>query len=237
MLHPPVVTQSPKTSALAHIVSCDDSPLAEILQWVSRANALNRALAETRAELKAMREGNPHRDYLADEPKQLSEFPSYDSTPTSSNEVRAQEDIKQQHERGWKHVAGIKASKSVVIRDWNVTTRPNFCSTCTAICKEYVSMSHDGAGGISCKDYIEQRKVDTEQQEAKRTKTLEEYCTEYKKKNNTRLSARGWLGYSPEEMDLDIIEARGRSAAEKITKFDKKLWNKSPRAKGKWRIQ
>jgi hypothetical protein len=53
------------------------------------------------------------------------------------------------------------------------------------------------------------------------------YNAEWTAKNNRKLAARGWIGYSPEAFDVEIIRARqGTVEADLITKFDRDLSRK-----------
>jgi hypothetical protein len=52
-------------------------------------------------------------------------------------------------------------------------------------------------------------------------------------KNNRKLAARGWIGYSPEAFDREILVSRGSVTAEAVEKFDRDLSRKG----NKYRIQ
>jgi hypothetical protein len=59
------------------------------------------------------------------------------------------------------------------------------------------------------------------------------YNAEWTAKNNRKLAARGWIGYSPEEFDRAILVSRGSVTAEAVKKFDRDL----SRRGNKYRIQ
>jgi hypothetical protein len=56
---------------------------------------------------------------------------------------------------------------------------------------------------------------------------------EWTAKNNRKLTARGWVGYSPEAFDREILVSRGSVTAEAVKKFDRDLSRKG----NKYRIQ
>jgi hypothetical protein len=133
--------------------------------------------------------------------------------------------------RGWKHVAGIASSK------FTVACQTNWCPTCN----EYVVEEHDGPNGISCEEYCRLRELGEEMKRANAAWELEARNAREKAKNNRKLAARGWVGYSSDEHDLSIIAERMQDAYLRgqdgvyLTEFDVHLWNRAHRVKRKAR--
>ena len=107
----------------------------------------------------------------------------------------------------------------------------NFCPRCWVARVQGVVIPKEQV----CLDCIGLRKLDEAEatKAAKRARTLAEYCAEFKKDNSTKLAAKGWAGYSPEEFDRDILKSRGSVMDDVVHQFEK---NHSRRL-NKWRLR
>jgi len=99
-------------------------------------------------------------------------------------------------------------------QDDEAATLPHLSDFCVG-CRMHVTNLHDS---VRCAD----KKI--AEQRAN---------TEWTAKNNRKLDARGWVGYSPEALDRDILESRGSITAEAVKQFDRDLSRKG----NKYRIQ
>jgi hypothetical protein len=95
----------------------------------------------------------------------------------------------------------------------------NFCPRCWVARVRGVVIPKERA----CLDCIGLTKLDEAEatKATKRAKTLAEYCAEFTKKNNRKLAAKGWAGYSPEEYDRDILKSRGSVMDDVVHQFEK----------------
>jgi len=152
-------------------------------------------------------------------------------------------------ERGFAHVAGIGASNSAITRVLDVAKRLTFCPRCWLWCKGLAKHVADEAellcrvqdrlsskeeACLDCKG-LGKLVADEAEKEAKREKTILEYCAEFKKQNDSKLAAKGWVGYSSAQrerldswlIDRAILISRGKDRTDPdVQKIDKVLREK-----------
>jgi hypothetical protein len=249
-----VVNPPPKQqgSVLGQIVA-GETRLGQVLYWIAFSLANARLLASVRAELATLRKQH-HTERVhkflalrAEAAKRCAEAAL--GTPYPEGHASTPEVAPRIKYRAAHHTCDVTRSKESPIEPvaspyneaWNVLRQKalqerynghlNFCPRCWVARVQGVVIPKERA----CLDCIGLKKLDEAEatKAAKRARTLAEYCAEFKKDNSAKLAAKGWVGYSPEDYDRDILKSRGSVMDDVVHQFEKS----HSRRLNKWRLR